>query len=243
MLNNIKVHNEFSQLINNLSRGDTKDFIYTMEELNNELRQLTKQSQLSLGFKSKKYAQSINLRDTSHILFKEDNNFFKGEILHSDDFVISTEITLHYATVNKSPIDIEAHKLNLLHLKQKVIYGTYLNLLAKKILNRCIDYSKNRYTFGVPIAKHQMVADTIVIAMSELEGNDLLLGNWSHHLDNDQLHLVPENHFSYMNNQILEVVDLITPVMGAFGISTEEGIKEELSRFYKLSSMGDASNV
>lgn len=128
----------------------------------------------------------------------------------------------------------------------QMIIAAYMNRLCLDILKQCITYAKKRQTFGVPIYKHQMVADAIVIGASELEGNVLTLLEWGESMleeieSSERIKRLAQ--VSFLIAQLPEIADRIVPVMGAYGISADEWIKSKLLEVHHLSSIRGESYV
>lgn len=121
----------------------------------------------------------------------------------------------------------------------RFLYDSYLAFAwlimipFQDMIEKALVYSKQRKAFGVVIYRHQLVSDAFVQGVTEYELNRLYL----QHLAESNQHLLPQliRNIKFLAAAVAESADLITPVMGAYGMTDEAAIHEAIVRIYHLS--------
>ncbi|MGE7217410.1 hypothetical protein ACQKJC_12980 [Priestia koreensis] len=138
---------------------------------------------------------------------------------------------IQFNEIQSKPIN-NWNKHQILRYSLLILYAQFL---YKEILFKVIEYSKERKTFGVPIYKHQLVGYAIVSASTEFELNSNYLSYCMEKLLQGKLSLFDfVQDFPYLIDTWLESLDLLTPVMGAFGTTEEAGLGVLKMNFIKV---------
>ncbi|MBH0358288.1 hypothetical protein [Bacillus toyonensis] len=199
-----------------------------------KLLQELKEVKVSLGWKNRDLYLFAGKHQDGSILYLDNNVWWKMSFEDSvkvyslDDEELSLKKVEQYKNVIKVPTH-QQKKLWIYGLRYKIILASFVLKFSKLILQFCKDYIKERKTFGVPIAKHQMVYDTFVIASSEIEGNILFLRDLSTKFNMDEAEYSKFfKQINFMLENSTQIIDKILPVLGAFGLEDPFIIKNFL---------------
>ncbi|MEC1686907.1 hypothetical protein [Bacillus mojavensis] len=113
-----------------------------------------------------------------------------------------------------------------------VLMTEYLNNALELALN----YSKIRKTFGIPLYQNQLIINHLVRGFTEYKCNELLLlqllSEWEANAISKEKCLY---HFNCIGDSLIEGIDSISPILGAFSYT------EESKMFYLLQTIYNGS--
>lgn len=214
---------------------DIKEFIQDIKRKGYELSQI----------ENLYFLFPISIQKNRYILIKEkefeDDGFtvslYKNKVYQIDSACIFQKIKLNDYVILMVDIDLEQQSAcQVLDLKEELVVYQNLNnlfipvlqlLSLKQVLKNCVEYSRSRTTFGVPIHKHQMVANILAEGFTEYSVNKLYLINFAEKLEKGTVTLKEyiEKIKLIMDSQ-QKMLDQLIPVTGAHGLLEESEVNK-----------------
>ncbi|EJR73561.1 acyl-CoA dehydrogenase family protein [Bacillus cereus] len=198
----------------------------------------------------------ISIQKNRYMLIKEKGieisgsiiSLYKNKVYKVDAAYIFHEIELNDYTILMVDIDLKKQRAHhtLKFTKELIVYQNLNYLLLpifqllslKKVLKNCIEYSRNRTTFGVPIHKHQMVAQILAEGFTEYSLNKLYLIDLIEKLNKELVNL--KDYIEYIK-LIMEsqqkMLDQIIPVTGAHGLLAESEVNKDFLEIHITGSV------
>ncbi|MFL0533115.1 acyl-CoA dehydrogenase family protein [Bacillus bombysepticus] len=223
---------KINQIIDNEHDKSLYDELLAVEQ---ELSKKLDVSNVSLGIKVDDTFLFLDGLAEGVIFYLDNNVWYK--VLYHESIPISNKcsysLTLrkveNYTKIAQASTQ-EQKILWLYGLHYKLILASYVLKSIKNVLQLCKEYVKERKTFGVSIAKHQMVYDTFVTVSSEFEGNVLFLRELSDQIDSNGLEY--QKYFKQINFMLennSELADRVLPLFGAYGLENNSIIDSFLN--------------
>ncbi|CAM4261395.1 hypothetical protein BAMA_04490 [Bacillus manliponensis] len=198
----------------------------------------------------------ISIQKNRYMLIKEKKiensgsiiSLYKNKVYKIDSAYIFHKIELNDYTILMVDIDLEEQQVyrTLKSTKELIVYQNLnylllpiLQLLSlKQVLKNCIEYSRNRTTFGMPIHKHQMVAQILAEGFTEYSSNKLYLIDFVEKLDKELITFKDyiENIKLIMESQ-QKMLDQLIPVTGAHGLLDESEVNKYFLEIHIIGSV------
>lgn len=226
----------FSENINLIIDNKHDKSLY--DELLTEEQELAKKlgiSKVSLGSKVEDTFLFLDYSVDGTMFYLDNNIWYKVAFHESSPVCGNTRSTLALRTIESytkiEQASAQEQKILWLYgLRYKLMLASYVLQSIKTILQLCKEYVKERKTFGVPIAKHQMVYSTFVTVSSEFDGNLLFVKELSSKVNSLGLDYVQYyKQINFMLENSSELIDNTLPLFGAYGLENNSVIDKFLN--------------
>lgn len=228
----------------NRNTTDVEQIIKMVHEVGYDLTQIENVNFLfSTGVNRHRYISIVeknaNLEQSvkfihQNLIYEIESSYITQRLELTHYQIVVIEINLKYARILK---ELEIDNESILYQRINYFLIPVLQLLSlKQVLEICIDYSKKRVAFDVPIHKHQLVYQTLADSFTEYTTNKLLLIELAKKLDKKLITMKEcVRSIIFLIESQQEIVDKLVPTTGAYGLIEEAGIN---SRFLEIHGIG-----
>lgn len=171
-----------------------------------------------------------------------DSSLLQGSIVKTQDLTYP----LYHITLSNLMIDGKSVKLANYNQKQfmqkaDLLIAAELSGISQEVLDKTVEYAKERKQFGVPIGKFQAVKHMIADMYVYNESMDVSVryGAWAIENEGEDHEIVSKIAKAYSLDAIIPTIENGIQVHGGVGVTWEHDLHLYLKRAYRLSFMSD----